>query len=166
MREDGGTPGFLQAIKAALAIELKEEMGIDFMHRREKELVRSLFKGLREIPGLVLLADHIEDRLGMLSFYFTDIHYNLVVKLLNDRFGIQARGGCSCAGTYGHHLLHVDHYTSKRITDKIDGRDLSSKPALLGNGSSGTHRRNLIRAVILSGDSFAAGLTRSLLSCA
>ncbi len=128
VREDGGTPGFLQAIKAALAIELKEEMGWEAMHDREQELVRKSFAELRRIPHLTLLADAHEERLGMLSFYFDNIHYNLVVKLLNDRFGIQSRGGCSCAGTYGHYLLHVDRYQSKRITDKIDEGDLSSKP--------------------------------------
>ncbi len=127
-REDGGTPGFLQAIKAAMAIELKEEMGIDKMLAREEELVPKLFKGLRAIQGLNILADNHEHRLGMMSFYLNDVHYNLVVKLLNDRFGIQARGGCSCAGTYGHYLLHVDQFTSKRITDKIDEGDLSMKP--------------------------------------
>ncbi len=128
VREDGGTPGFLQAIKVALAVELKEEMGLDAMHQRERDLVKKFIAELRTIPHLTLLADAHEERLGMLSFYFDNIHYNLVVKLLNDRFGIQSRGGCSCAGTYGHYLLHVDRYQSKRITDKIDEGDLSSKP--------------------------------------
>ena len=127
-REDGGTPGFLQAIRAALTIELKEQMNSEKMLLREEQLVKSLFRGLREIPGLTILADTIEDRLGILSFYFEGIHYNLIVKLLNDRYGIQVRGGCSCAGTYGHYLLHVDHYTSKRITDRISGGDFSTKP--------------------------------------
>jgi hypothetical protein len=57
-----------------------------------------------------------------------DIHYNLIVKLLNDRYGVQTRGGCSCAGTYGHYLLHVDPLRSKKITDKIDQGDFSDKP--------------------------------------
>ncbi|MBM4162769.1 MAG: aminotransferase class V-fold PLP-dependent enzyme, partial [Ignavibacteria bacterium] len=94
----------------------------------EQQLNVKTFGGLRDIPGLTIMADNIEDRLSIISFYFEDIHYNLVVKLLNDRFGIQARGGCSCAGTYGHYLLHVDKYTSKRITDKIDEGDLSTMP--------------------------------------
>lgn len=127
-REDGGTPGFLQAIKAALAVQLKTEMGVDLMKKREEELVEKIFGGLGGIPGLVILADNIRNRLGMISFYFEQLHYNLVVRLLNDRFGIQMRGGCSCAGTYGHYLLHVDKYTSKRITDKINHGDLSTKP--------------------------------------
>jgi selenocysteine lyase/cysteine desulfurase len=127
-REDGGTPGFLQAIRAALAIELKEQMGTEQMLLREEQLVRKLLTEMRTIPGLAILADSVEDRLGIISFYFQKIHYNLIVKLLNDRYGIQVRGGYSCAGTYGHYLLHVDHYTSKRITDKINEGDLSTKP--------------------------------------
>ncbi len=127
-REDGGTPGFLQTIKTALCIHLKEEMGVDKIKQREKELVAIAFPELRKIPELYILADNIEERLGVISFYVTDIHYNLIVKLLNDRFGIQVRGGCSCAGTYGHYLLHVDYDTSRKITEKIDHGDLSEKP--------------------------------------
>jgi selenocysteine lyase/cysteine desulfurase len=127
-REDGGTPAFLQAIKAALCIKLKEEMGIKEMRKREEELVKVAFEELKKIPGLHILAPHIENRLGAISFYVEDVHYNLLVKLLNDRYGIQTRGGCSCAGTYGHYLLHVDPQRSKRITDKIDQGDLSEKP--------------------------------------
>jgi selenocysteine lyase/cysteine desulfurase len=77
---------------------------------------------------LHILAGHISKRLGAISFYIDNIHYNLIVKLLNDRFGIQVRGGCSCAGTYGHYLLHVTPEQSQHITDKIDHGDLSEKP--------------------------------------
>ena len=128
VREDGGTPGFLQAIKAGLAVRLKESMGVERMLAREHEIVAALLGGLRSVPRLHLLAGHIDDRLGIISFYVENLHYNLVVKLLNDRFGIQVRGGCSCAGTYGHYLLHVDPQRSGRITDKIDHGDLSEKP--------------------------------------
>jgi selenocysteine lyase/cysteine desulfurase len=128
VREDGGTPGFLQAIRAALSIQLKEQMGTETMFHREEEFLPRVFQGLRAIPGLHILANNIEQRLATFSFYFDALHYNLVVRLLNDRFGIQVRGGCSCAGTYGHYLLHVDKFTSRRITKKIDEGDLSSKP--------------------------------------
>lgn len=128
LREDGGTPGFLQAIRAALAIQVKEQMGVEAMLAREEELLAEAFPRLRAIPGVHLLADAIEDRLGILSFYVEDLHYNLVVKLLNDRYGIQVRGGCSCAGTYGHFLLHVDRAMSHAITERIDQGDLSMKP--------------------------------------
>nr|MDA3847036.1 aminotransferase class V-fold PLP-dependent enzyme [Vallitaleaceae bacterium] len=127
-REDGGTPGFLQAIRTGLAIRLKEQMGIDKMAIREAELVEVLFKALCNVDGLELLASDVKHRLGIISFYAHDIHYNLFVRLLNDRFGIQARGGCSCAGTYGHYLLHIDQEISKSISEMISLGDLSKKP--------------------------------------
>jgi selenocysteine lyase/cysteine desulfurase len=128
LREDGGTPGFLQAIRTALALELKTRMTVEKIHQREEELVNLAFSELSRIPGLHILAAQVRDRLGVISFYLDSIHYNLVVKLLSDRFGIQVRGGCACAGTYGHYLLHVSHEKSKSITDKIDDGDLSEKP--------------------------------------
>ncbi|NNE45191.1 MAG: aminotransferase class V-fold PLP-dependent enzyme [Rhodothermales bacterium] len=127
-REDGGTPAFLQTIRAALAVRLKEQMDVKAMEAREHELLQRAFALLRDVPGLVILADHTEDRIGVISFYIEGIHYNLIVQLLNDRFGVQVRGGCSCAGTYGHYLLHVDWDRSHSITDRIDAGDLSAKP--------------------------------------
>ena len=128
VREDGGTPGFIQAIRTALALELKSAMGVGKMHEREQHLIEIAFKELPLIPGLHRLAENIKDRLGVISFYIDTIHYNLVVRLLSDRFGIQVRGGCACAGTYGHYLLSVSYETSKNITDKINQGDLSEKP--------------------------------------
>lgn len=127
-REDGGTPGFIQMFRAALAIEVKEMMGVSMIRAREKELLDRAFKGLDEIPGLHILASGIRDRLGVISFYMENIHYNLIVKLLSDRFGIQVRGGCACAGTYGHYLLDVTYDHSHRITEMINRGDLSMKP--------------------------------------
>ena len=127
-REDGGTPGFLQAIRTALSIKLKESMGIDNIKKREEELLKIAFEEFSKINGVHILADNIKHRLGVISFYTEDIHYNLIVKLLNDFYGIQVRGGCACAGTYGHYLLHVGHSQSKEITDKINSGDLSEKP--------------------------------------
>jgi selenocysteine lyase/cysteine desulfurase len=128
VKEDGGTPGFLQGIRAALAITLKEKMGTGMIRRREEELIRAAFRELSCIRGLHILAENITERLGVFSFYFDHIHHNLVTRLLNDRFGIQVRGGCSCAGTYGHFLLNVDRVMSKEITDRIEAGDLSMKP--------------------------------------
>jgi selenocysteine lyase/cysteine desulfurase len=127
-REDGGTPGFLQAIRTALSIELKDQMGTDKMEAREKELIELALKELGNVDGVRILADKIVDRIGAVSFYIQPIHYNLMVKLLSDRFGIQVRGGCACAGTYGHFLLDVDYETSQDITKRINTGDLSTKP--------------------------------------
>lgn len=128
VREDGGTPGFLQAIRTSLAIELKNQMGVLMIHQKEKTLTEIAFREFRKIPGLHLLADQVEERMGVISLYMENIHYNLIVSLLSDRFGIQVRGGCACAGTYGHFLLDVSYEKSKRITDKINQGDLSEKP--------------------------------------
>lgn len=127
-REDGGTPAFLQTIRAALAVKLKERIGTDRIRRREEELVRAAFPRLKSIPGVHILAENVTERLGVLSFYIDRVHYNYVVRVLSDHFGIQVRGGCSCAGTYGHYLLHVNKEYSHRITDKIDSGDFSEKP--------------------------------------
>ncbi|PLT34514.1 aminotransferase class V-fold PLP-dependent enzyme [Bacillus sp. V5-8f] len=128
IREDGGTPGILQTIKTALAIKLKEQMGTENMLKREKELIDVLMPGLKKIPGVHLLEGGRQDRLGIVSFIVEGIHYNLLVKLLNDRFGYQVRGGCSCAGTYGHLLLNIDKETSHSISEQIENGDMSSKP--------------------------------------
>ena len=127
-REDGGTPAFLQTIKVALCIKLKEQMGVDNMLKREKEILNIIWEKLSPIQNIHILASNIKERLGVFSLYIDDLHYNLGVKLLNDKYGIQVRGGCSCAGTYGHYLLHVLPSQSKTITDKINKGDLSSKP--------------------------------------
>jgi selenocysteine lyase/cysteine desulfurase len=127
-REDGGTPAFLQAIRAAMAVQLKEAMGVERIAAREAELVPRVMDGLRAIPKVHVLAPAQRHRLPIVSFWVEDVHYNLMVRLLNDRFGVQARGGCSCAGTYGHFLLHVDPERSHRITGRIDEGDLSEKP--------------------------------------
>ncbi len=127
-REDGGTPGFLQVIRAALAVRLKEQMGVENIKEKEEQLLKIAFQKLQEVPGLVILAPQFTERLGVISFYIENLHFNFVVRALSDHFGIQVRGGCSCAGTYGHYLLHVTEEQSKSITQKIDTGDLSAKP--------------------------------------
>jgi selenocysteine lyase/cysteine desulfurase len=128
IREDGGTPGFLQAMKTALCINLKNEMNTALIRQREEELIKIVFKDLCCIPGVHVLAENQRNRLGIISFYIDGAHFNLVVKLLSDRYGIQLRGGCACAGTYGHFLLDVSYEKSKAITDLITHGDLSQKP--------------------------------------
>jgi selenocysteine lyase/cysteine desulfurase len=127
-REDGGTPGFLQGIKAALAIKLKDEMGLENIHAREIELHDIFTSELKKNPKIELLEQQQKNRLCIFSFYSLEKHHNLIVKLLNDKFGIQTRGGCSCAGTYGHILLDVTKDFSNKITCEIDSGDVTNKP--------------------------------------
>ncbi|MBT3272772.1 MAG: aminotransferase class V-fold PLP-dependent enzyme [Spirochaetales bacterium] len=127
-REDGGTPGFLQAIRIALAIKLKEVMGIRQMNEREEEIKALFIEEICQEPGIILLENKNSPRIAVFSFYVESIHHNLIVRLLNDHYGIQTRGGCSCAGTYGHILFHITKKLSEQITALIDNGDLSEKP--------------------------------------
>lgn len=127
-REDGGTPGFLQVIKTALCIKLKEQMGVENILKREHEIIEYIFNCFKDVSNINILAPQHQSRLGVISFFIDNLHFNLGVKILNDRFGIQTRGGCSCAGTYGHYLLHVDEEKSHYLTNKITEGDLIQKP--------------------------------------
>jgi selenocysteine lyase/cysteine desulfurase len=127
-REDGGTPAFLQTIRIALSIQLKDQMGTDKIQQREDEMNVKMFETLESLPNVHILAPNHKERLSIFSFYLENVHFNLVVKLLNDRFGIQTRGGCSCAGTYGHFLLNVDQETSYSIKDQIIEGCSTEKP--------------------------------------
>lgn len=127
-REDGGTPPFLQGIKVAMSIKLKEKMGEGNMLKREEELLEKIFERLENIPNIEILEGKNKKRLGVVSFIVKGAHYNLIVKLLNDKYGIQTRGGCACAGTYGHLLLHVDAIKSYEVLDSIHSGNLSCKP--------------------------------------
>jgi len=127
-REDGGTPPILQGIKAAACIRLKTEMGAANIRRRENEMLETLFPHLAAIPGICLLEPTIRKRLAILSFLVKDTHHDTFVKHLNDHYGIQTRGGCSCAGPYGHHLLHIDPTRSRAIRQRLQSGDNTGKP--------------------------------------
>ena len=144
-REDGGTPAFLQTIKAALCMQLKEQMGVVNIQKREEEILEIIWKSLTNIPNLHILAEEHKERLGVISFYIDNLHYNLGVKMLNDGFGIQTRGGCSCAGTYGHFLLGVTPENSKKITDNINVGNCSSKPGWIRLSIHPTHTNDEIK---------------------
>ena len=111
-----------------MCIRLKERMGTGNIQKREKELLDILFKRFKKITNATVLEGGATDRLGVVSFMITGAHYNLVVKLLNDRFGVQTRGGCSCAGSYGHYLLGVTKTDSERILGEILSGNLKNKP--------------------------------------
>ncbi len=127
-REDGGTPAFLQTIKTAFALQLKEEMGVDNILDREHEIQKIVWEKFSTLKNAHILASNFKNRLGIYSFYIDGLHFNLAVQLLNDRYGIQVRGGCSCAGTYGHILLNVEQNESNIITNSIDKGELQVKP--------------------------------------
>lgn len=127
-REDGGTPGILQVIRAALVINLKEKMSVKKIQQREDELLHLFYTNVEDIAEIKILGARNQKQIGCVSFNINNMHYNLVVRLLNDRFGIQVRGGWSCASTYAHYLCGIDENTSSTIMRRIEAKNLSEKP--------------------------------------
>jgi selenocysteine lyase/cysteine desulfurase len=111
-REEGGTPDIIGAIRAGLAFQLKQAVGAELIEAREQAFWTQASDSWRDNPRIVILGDTDSARLSIVSFLIRYdeqyLHHNFVVALLNDLFGIQARGGCSCAGPYGHRLLGID----------------------------------------------------------
>lgn len=128
IKEDGGTPGILQVIRAALALKLKEQMGTKNIEIRERELLDLFYKNMSTLPQVKIIGNQKAPKIGCVSFNITGIHYNLVVRLLNDRFGIQVRGGWSCASTFSHYIFGLDSGTSRKVMEGIQTSDLSEKP--------------------------------------
>ena len=103
-------------------------MGVENIKNREKELLELCFYELQKIKGLTVLGDTETDRIGCVSFVIEDVHYNLIVRILNDRFGIQVRGGWSCASTYAHYLFDIDEEKSNIIANELLQKNQTSKP--------------------------------------
>ncbi|MCB9794310.1 MAG: aminotransferase class V-fold PLP-dependent enzyme [Alphaproteobacteria bacterium] len=122
-REEGGTPDIIGSIRAGLVFQLKEAVGWKNIRAREEAFIRRAVASWRENPNLRILGNPDAWRLSIVSFVVLHgdryLHHNFIVALLNDLFGVQARGGCSCAGPYGHRLLGIDLETSKEFEREI-----------------------------------------------
>ncbi|MEO7665167.1 MAG: aminotransferase class V-fold PLP-dependent enzyme [Candidatus Limnocylindrales bacterium] len=122
-REEGGTPAIVESIRAGLVFQLKNAVGEAAIREREHDFIHRAMHRWEENPAIQVLGSHTLPRLSIVSFVVRHagryLHHNLVVALLNDLFGIQSRGGCSCAGPYGHRLLGIDIETSHEFEREI-----------------------------------------------
>src|SRR4051812_46551791 len=123
-REEGGTPAIVEAIRAGLVFGLKEAVGVDVIRAQEERFLRRAVAAWSEEPTIEVLGNLTAERLSIVSFVVRApsgryLHHNFVVALLNDLFGIQSRGGCSCAGPYGHRLLGIDLDRSHQFEQQI-----------------------------------------------
>jgi selenocysteine lyase/cysteine desulfurase len=122
-REEGGTPAIVESIRAGLVFQLKEAVGVEAIREREEDFIHRAIERWRANPALEILGNPALPRLSIVSFVVRHrgryLHHNYVVALLNDLFGIQARGGCSCAGPYGHRLLGIDLERSHEFEREI-----------------------------------------------
>jgi hypothetical protein len=123
VREEGGTPAIVESIRAGLVFALKEAVGTDVIQACEESHWRHARQRWQRNPNVEILGNPAARRLSIVSFRIRHgsrhLHHNFVVALLNDLFGIQARGGCSCAGPYGHRLLGIDAEGSRAFQDEI-----------------------------------------------
>jgi len=129
-REEGGTPAIVESIRAGLVFQLKGEVGVDVIRAHESAFLERAVAAWDEHPNISILGNRDAERLSIVSFTIRRpggryLHHNLVVAILSDLFGIQSRGGCSCAGPYGHRLLGIDiersHEFEREITLGCEG---------------------------------------------
>jgi len=122
-REEGGTPAIIESIRAGLVFQLKDRVGVELIEQREETLVRRALKVWGKNVHMHILGNPDLPRLSIISFVIRrgkqNLHHDFVVAVLNDLFGIQSRGGCSCAGPYGHRLLHIDLDQSRAFEESI-----------------------------------------------
>ncbi|WP_344620165.1 aminotransferase class V-fold PLP-dependent enzyme [Dactylosporangium salmoneum] len=123
-REEGGTPAIVESIRAGLVFQLKQAVGTATIRALEERFLRETISSWKTNPNIEVLGNLDAERLSIVSFVIKKpggryLHHNFVVSLLNDLFGIQARGGCSCAGPYGHRLLGIDIERSHRFEQEI-----------------------------------------------
>jgi selenocysteine lyase/cysteine desulfurase len=122
-REEGGTPAILESIRCGLVFQLKEQVGVPAIREREEAFIRRAIERWERHPNIEILGNRRAERLSIVSFVVRYgpqyLHHNYVVAVLNDLFGIQSRGGCSCAGPYGHRLLGIDLERSHEFEREI-----------------------------------------------
>jgi selenocysteine lyase/cysteine desulfurase len=131
-REEGGTPAIVESIRAGLVFKLKREVGINEIERLEGSFIQRAIKRFQAYPNLEVLGNPSTPRIAIMALRFKhddkDLHYGFIVSLLNDLFGIQVRGGCSCAGPYGHSLLGIDMPYSRAIEAEIKQGNMLLRP--------------------------------------
>lgn len=131
-REEGGTPAIVETIRAGLVFKLQQAVGTDRIEALERQKIARVLKRLGRVAGLEILGGTTLARLSIVSLRISSgsrhLHYGFVVALLNDLFGIQARGGCSCAGPYGHTLLGLDWATSQKLENAVAAGKTALRP--------------------------------------
>ena len=132
-REEAGTPAIIESIRAGMAMWVKQQVGTALIAQREHSFITRAFARWREVPALTILGSLTAPRLGIVSFTVRTptgrhLHHNAVVAILSDLFGVQARGGCSCAGPYGHRLLGIDDALSEHVAHLVDQGCAGLKP--------------------------------------
>ncbi len=115
VREDAGTPGILQLVRASLAYELRNLIGIKAIQEEEEMLHKLILQNLSKLEGVEIYSHKTLPSLPIFAFNIIGLSPYVVTKHLSDEFGIQTRAGCSCAGPYGHDLLGLEDSNDTKI---------------------------------------------------
>ncbi|GAB3677165.1 aminotransferase class V-fold PLP-dependent enzyme [Angustibacter aerolatus] len=157
-REEGGTPAIVESVRAGLAFRLKRAIGVDVITARERHHVERALQAWADHPAIEVLGDQVAERLPVISLLVRHpegrlLHHEFVVTLLSDLFGVQARGGCSCAAPYGHRLLGIDDERSQAyravVTDGCSGIKPGWVRLSLGYLMSAPELEHVLEAVLL-----------------
>jgi selenocysteine lyase/cysteine desulfurase len=139
-REEGGTPNIVGNIRAGLVMQLKTDVGAGVIEQAERHIVGRIMAAWKRQPAIRILGPDDDDRIGIFSFGIDaggkQLHHSFVVALLNDLFGIQARGGCSCAGPYGHELLELSLADSATLSGLVDAGYALMRPGWVRVGAN------------------------------
>jgi len=134
-REEGGTPAIVESIRAGLVFKLQQDVGVDLIETLESDMICQALERWQQHDNIKILGNAKAARLSIISLQIKhrgqDLHYGFIVALLNDLFGIQARGGCSCAGPYGHTLLGMDLAYSRKLEAQIEQGEMILRPGWL-----------------------------------
>jgi len=107
-RETAGTPGILQLIRAALAYQLRNEIGFEFIKKQKDTLLKYFLDELSLIKDITIYGNRKSHNIGIVSFNIGELNPYDICENLSKNGGIQTRAGCSCAGPYGHDLLGIE----------------------------------------------------------
>ncbi len=122
-REEAGTPAIVESIRAGLVFQLKRAVGVDAIRAREDAHVRRAIESWARNPNIGILGSTELQRLAIVSLGISHprgmLHPHFVVSVLNDLFGIQARGGCFCAGPYLQRLHDLDDATVRAMECEV-----------------------------------------------
>ena len=131
-REEGGTPAIVESVRAGLVFKLQQAVGTDLIESLEARFKERALARWKSNKNIEILGDPSQEGLSIFSLRIkhgeADLHYGFVVALLNDLFGIQARGGCSCAGPYGHELLGMDLDYSRKLEKELNKGHMVMRP--------------------------------------
>ncbi|XP_071943260.1 uncharacterized protein [Antedon mediterranea] len=151
-REEGGTPAILESIRAGLTFQVKESIGVEEIERHEHALTRKAFMKWRETDNIMILGSKRAKRLPIFSFLILNpqsgkiLHHNFVAAVFNDLYGIQARGGCACAGPYAQDLLGINEDLAEKFTYfLLDDEERQKKHGITFSGSLGIMKPGFVR---------------------